>query len=86
MTRDTTPQVRSAAIAFIFVTVVLDVVSMGIIIPVLPKLVEGVMGGDTARAFLQNIFEASPTDFVRATMRVYHAPARASRIEVLVLP
>ena len=51
MTRTVTPpQVRSAAIAFIFVTVVLDVVSMGIIIPVLPKLVEGFMGGDTARA------------------------------------
>ena len=51
MTRTVTPpQVRSAAIAFIFVTVVLDVVSMGIIIPVLPKLVEGFTGGDTARA------------------------------------
>jgi DHA1 family tetracycline resistance protein-like MFS transporter len=44
------PQVRSAAIAFIFVTVVLDVVSMGIIIPVLPKLVENFMAGNTARA------------------------------------
>ena len=38
------------------------------------------------QTFLPNIFEASPTDFVRATMRVYHAPARASRIEMLVLP
>jgi MFS transporter, DHA1 family, tetracycline resistance protein len=46
----TPPRVRSAAIAFIFVTVVLDVVSMGIIIPVLPKLVENFMAGDTARA------------------------------------
>ena len=41
---------RPAALAFIFVTVVLDVVSMGIIIPVLPKLVEQFMSGDTARA------------------------------------
>jgi DHA1 family tetracycline resistance protein-like MFS transporter len=41
---------RPAAIAFIFVTVVLDVVAMGIIIPVLPKLVETFMHGDTARA------------------------------------
>jgi DHA1 family tetracycline resistance protein-like MFS transporter len=42
--------VRPAAIAFIFVTVVLDVVSMGIIIPVLPRLVVNFMTGDTARA------------------------------------
>src|SRR5438094_9513536 len=41
---------RRAAIAFIFITVVLDVVAMGIVIPVLPKLVEGFLGGDTARA------------------------------------
>ena len=41
---------RRAAIAFIFVTVVLDVLSMGIVIPVLPKLVETFEGGDTARA------------------------------------
>ena len=31
---------RPAAVAFIFVTVVLDVLALGIIIPVLPKLVE----------------------------------------------
>lgn len=41
---------RSAALAFIFVTVVLDVLALGIIIPVLPKLVEDFLGGDTARA------------------------------------
>ncbi len=41
---------RSAAIAFIFVTVVLDVLALGIIIPVLPKLVGQFLGGDTARA------------------------------------
>ena len=41
---------RPAALAFIFVTVVLDVVSMGIIIPVLPRLVAQFMAGDTARA------------------------------------
>ena len=41
---------RPAAIAFIFVTVVLDVVAMGIVIPVLPKLVENFMHGDTANA------------------------------------
>ena len=41
---------RRAAIAFIFVTVVIDVLAMGVVIPVLPKLVEGFMGGDTASA------------------------------------
>ncbi|MGH7559540.1 MAG: TCR/Tet family MFS transporter [Gemmatimonadales bacterium] len=36
--------------AFIFVTVVLDVLALGIIIPVLPRLIEGFLGGDTGRA------------------------------------
>ncbi len=44
------PSPRRAAIAFIFVTVVLDVLALGIIIPVLPKLVEIFLGGDTGRA------------------------------------
>jgi DHA1 family tetracycline resistance protein-like MFS transporter len=47
---DSPPGPRRAAIAFIFVTVVIDVVAMGVVIPVLPKLVEGFLGGDTARA------------------------------------
>ncbi|HLA89466.1 MAG TPA: TCR/Tet family MFS transporter [Gemmatimonadaceae bacterium] len=44
------PAPRAAALAFIFVTVVLDVVAMGIIIPVLPKLIESFLHGDTAHA------------------------------------
>jgi DHA1 family tetracycline resistance protein-like MFS transporter len=44
------PKTRNAALVFIFITVVVDVLALGIIIPVLPKLVEGFMGGDTARA------------------------------------
>jgi DHA1 family tetracycline resistance protein-like MFS transporter len=44
------PRVRRAAVAFIFVTVVLDVLAFGVIIPVLPKLVEDFVGGNTARA------------------------------------
>src|SRR5215813_10602300 len=39
-----------AALSFIFVTVVLDVMALGIIIPVLPRLVESMVGGNTARA------------------------------------
>ena len=41
---------RRAALAFIFVTVVLDMLALGMIVPVLPKLVEDFVGGDTARA------------------------------------
>ena len=41
---------RKAALAFIFVTVVLDMLALGIVIPVLPHLVEDFMGGDTAGA------------------------------------
>jgi DHA1 family tetracycline resistance protein-like MFS transporter len=44
------PGARRAAVAFILVTVVLDVLALGIVIPVLPKLVEQLSGGDTARA------------------------------------
>ena len=44
------PSSRPAAVIFIFVTVVLDVLALGIIIPVLPKLVESFLGGDTATA------------------------------------
>ena len=42
--------VRRAALAFIFVTAVLDMLALGVIIPVLPKLVVDFEGGDTARA------------------------------------
>ena len=41
---------RNAAVVFIFVTVVLDVLALGIIVPVLPALVVDFLGGDTARA------------------------------------
>lgn len=41
---------RQAAVLFILITVMLDVLSFGIIIPVLPKLVEDFMAGDTAQA------------------------------------
>jgi MFS transporter, DHA1 family, tetracycline resistance protein len=44
------PKASRAALAFIFVTVLLDVLALGVVIPVLPRLVEGFVGGDTARA------------------------------------
>jgi len=42
--------VRRATVAFIFITVVLDVLALGVIIPVMPDLIKGFMGGDDARA------------------------------------
>ncbi len=41
---------RNAALVFIFITVLIDVLSFGLIIPVLPHLIEGFVGGDTAKA------------------------------------
>jgi DHA1 family tetracycline resistance protein-like MFS transporter len=44
------PPVRKAALAFIFVTVLIDMLAFGMIIPVLPVLVQNFMGGNAARA------------------------------------
>jgi len=41
---------RAPAFVFIFITVLLDMLALGMIIPVLPKLVADFLGGDTARA------------------------------------
>jgi DHA1 family tetracycline resistance protein-like MFS transporter len=41
---------RKATLTFIFILVALDVLALGIVIPVLPKLVERFSDGDTARA------------------------------------
>src|SRR5215813_1690993 len=41
---------RRPALAFIFVVVLMDMLALGIVIPVLPKLVERLAAGDTARA------------------------------------
>jgi DHA1 family tetracycline resistance protein-like MFS transporter len=41
---------RRAALAFIFITVMLDMLALGMIVPVLAPLVASFLGGDTARA------------------------------------
>ena len=41
---------RPAAFIFIFITVALDILALGIIIPVLPKLIESFVDGNTVRA------------------------------------
>ena len=52
---------RKATLAFIFALLVMDVLALGIVIPVLPKLVEQFEGGDTARA--ARMFGAMSTAF-----------------------
>jgi DHA1 family tetracycline resistance protein-like MFS transporter len=47
---DGVPAIRGAAAAFIFVTILLDMLALGLIIPILPKLVESFVDNDTARA------------------------------------
>src|ERR1019366_5642746 len=41
---------RGAAVAFIFVTILLDMFALGLIMPILPKLVESFVDNDTASA------------------------------------
>jgi DHA1 family tetracycline resistance protein-like MFS transporter len=46
------PRPTRAALVFIFITVALDMLALGMIIPVLPKLVVDFVGGDMGRAAL----------------------------------
>jgi MFS transporter, DHA1 family, tetracycline resistance protein len=41
---------RPAALSFIFITVLLDMLALGIVVPVLPNLVRAFLHGDTAKA------------------------------------
>ena len=45
-----TPSRRRAAVAFIFITVTLDIVANGVIGPVWPNLIKGFLGGSTSRS------------------------------------
>jgi len=47
-----------AAIGFIFVTAVLDIVAMGIIIPVLPQLIEDFVGSNARAGIINGVFIA----------------------------
>jgi MFS transporter, DHA1 family, tetracycline resistance protein len=61
---------RRAALAFIFVTVLLDMLAIGLIAPVLAPLVVSFLGGDTARA--AEIYGAAFTLF--AAMQFFASP------------
>jgi MFS transporter, DHA1 family, tetracycline resistance protein len=63
-------QPRKAALAFIFVTVALDMLALGMIIPVLPDIIKGFLGGDTgAAAHYYGLFGTT-----WATMQFFFAP------------
>ncbi|MEZ5854889.1 MAG: TCR/Tet family MFS transporter [Hyphomicrobiaceae bacterium] len=47
---------RSAAVGFVLVTVVLDVMALGLVIPVLPKLVEQLSGSTARAAVIYGVF------------------------------
>jgi DHA1 family tetracycline resistance protein-like MFS transporter len=66
--------VRGAAVAFIFVTVLLDTVALGIIIPMLPKLIESFVANDTATA--ARIFGLFGT--IWALMQLFFSPLLGS--------
>jgi DHA1 family tetracycline resistance protein-like MFS transporter len=57
---------RKAALGFIFITLLLDVIGFGIIIPVFPKLISGLIDGDLSQASLYGgwlMFAFSVTQF-----------------------
>ena len=49
-TDNTVTPVRKAALAFIFITVLIDILAFGLIIPVLPHLIQHFLDGDVSRA------------------------------------
>lgn len=65
---------RKAALAFIFVTVLIDVLAFGLIIPVLPHLVEQFVGGETdVAAYWIGAFA-----FVFATIQFLSSPIQGA--------
>ncbi len=63
-------QGRRAALAFVYVTALLDMMAFGVVIPVLPFLIKELAGGDTARAAeIAGLF-----GFVFAAMQLVFGP------------
>jgi DHA1 family tetracycline resistance protein-like MFS transporter len=65
---------RRAAFIFVFITVLLDMLALGMIIPVLPNLIKTFMGGDTGKA--ARMLGAFGT--VWALMQFFFAPVLGS--------
>lgn len=71
---EVSPPPRKAALAFIFVTVLIDMLAFGMIIPVLPILVEHFVGGSAARgAEVYGLFGT-----VWALMQLIFSPVQGS--------
>src|SRR5258708_12813091 len=65
---------RKAALTFIFVTVLIDMLAFGMIIPVLPMLVQNFVGGNAARAAqMYGLFGTA-----WALMQIIFAPVQGS--------
>jgi DHA1 family tetracycline resistance protein-like MFS transporter len=68
------PSPRRAAFTFVFITVLLDMLALGMIIPVLPNLIKTFMGGDTGKAArMLGVFGT-----VWALMQFFFAPVLGS--------
>jgi DHA1 family tetracycline resistance protein-like MFS transporter len=63
-----------AAFAFVFVTVALDMLALGVMIPVLPELIRELSGGDTASA----VDTSGMFSFAWATMQFLFSPLLGS--------
>jgi MFS transporter, DHA1 family, tetracycline resistance protein len=72
--RNSAPKGRRAAVAFIFVTIALDMLAMGMIAPVLPRLITEFAGGSEARG--AEIFGLFGT--VWAVMQFFFSPVLGS--------
>ncbi|MCI0920797.1 TCR/Tet family MFS transporter [Sphingobacterium rhinopitheci] len=62
---------KSSGLFFIFITVVIDVIGLGIIIPVMPKLIQELTGGDLSEASRYGgwlVFTYAITQFVFASV------------------
>src|ERR671917_940811 len=53
-----TSRPRRAALAFILVTVALDIVALGVVIPVLPPLIESLAGSTSRAGWINGLFVA----------------------------
>ncbi len=53
------PGKRRAALGFIFVTALIDIIAIGVIVPVLPKLVQGFTGDAASAAQVYGVFGAT---------------------------
>jgi DHA1 family tetracycline resistance protein-like MFS transporter len=70
----TSPNPRSAAFIFVFITVALDMLALGVMVPVLPKLVTEFSGGNVAQAsVVVGLF-----GFAWAAMQFFFSPVLGS--------